>query len=158
MYSKLIDWNLIYTNKRFCKSNNRKRSLFWKLYNWILNKRNNKSWRGTKGLCNSDTRTGIFRRKSNLSRSRLSVSSQQSSSCPTSPRQCLRQNSSSISLRQMDTTATSPTEPTTSGLHRSASTVSAIRPRSSPSGLFSYTGNQYFHFATTKKVEYFLFI
>ncbi|XP_031630509.1 dual specificity protein phosphatase 12 [Contarinia nasturtii] len=90
------------------------------------------------GVCNADTRQGIFRKKSNASRSRLSINqNRQSSSCPSSPRQGLRQNNSTSSLSQLDGNASS----TSSSLHRSASTMSAIRPRSSPSGLFSYTGS-----------------
>lgn len=92
------------------------------------------------GLCNSDTKAGIFRKKSNRSQSRLSINQSQykSSSCPPSPRQgTLRLNNSTSSLSQLDTNTAS----TSSTLHRSASTMSAIRPRSSPSGLFSYTGN-----------------
>lgn len=90
-----------------------------------------------KGVCNADTRQGIFRKKSNASRSRLSINqNRQSSSCPSSPRQGLRLNNSTSSLSQLDGNVPS----TSSSLHRSASTMSAIRPRSSPSGLFSYTG------------------
>lgn len=88
------------------------------------------------GLCNTDTRPGIFRKKSNAAaRSRLSIS--QSSSCPPSPRQGLRLNNSSTSLRQLETTSANAS---LTSLHRSASTMSANRPRSSPSGFHSYTG------------------
>lgn len=92
------------------------------------------------GLCNSDVRPGIFRRKSSSSKNRLSVI--QSSSCPTSPKQGLRTNHSTASLGQYDsnTSMSGSTSRTAFGLHRSSSTVSAIRPRSSPSGLHSYTG------------------
>lgn len=90
------------------------------------------------GLCNWDTKTGIFRRKSSSSRSRLLPV--QSSSCPTSPRQGLRINKSASSLRQYESVAGTST---TLNLHRSASTISAFRPRSSPSGLYSYTGTNY---------------
>lgn len=96
-----------------------------------------------KGLCNTDIRPGIFRRKSSSSRSRLSVV--QSSSCPTSPRQGVRYNNSSSSLRNFETSSSVGSRSSTSdimpGLHRSASSISTVgRPRSSPSGLFSYTG------------------
>lgn len=95
----------------------------------------------TLGLCNTDTKAGIFRKKSNTSRSRLSInqgsSNRQTSSCPTSPRQGLRLNSSTSSLTQYEQNAVV----TSAALHRSASTMSSLRPRSSPSGLFSYTGN-----------------
>lgn len=97
----------------------------------------------TKGLCNTDTKAGIFRKKSNSSRSRLSISPSQykSSSCPSSPRQgALRLNNSTSSLSQYELNAASTS---TAVLHRSASTMSAFRPRSSPSGLFSYTGKWY---------------
>lgn len=88
------------------------------------------------GLCNTDTRPGIFRKKSNAAaRSRLSIT--QSSSCPPSPRQGLRLNNSSTSLRQLESTSANSS---LTSLHRSASTMSANRPRSSPSGLHSYTG------------------
>lgn len=94
-----------------------------------------------KGLCNTETKAGIFRKKSNTSRSRLSInqgsSNRQTSSCPSSPRQGMRLNSSTSSLTQYEQNAA--TTPTTA-LHRSASTMSSLRPRSSPSGLFSYTG------------------
>lgn len=99
------------------------------------------------GLCNSDAKPGIFRRKSsNTSRSnsRSRLAPIQSSSCPTSPRQCGRKGSRSEagtsssypspSLSQSDYETSSP-----KGLHRSVSTISGIRPRSSPAGLYSYT-------------------
>lgn len=92
-----------------------------------------------------DTKSGIFRRKSSTTRSRLAPI--QSSSCPTSPRQALRTISSDSALRKLDHSPTSTslcmaTAPSSSGigLQRSASTVSNYRPRSSPSGLYSYTG------------------
>lgn len=95
------------------------------------------------GLCNTDIRPGIFRRKSSSSRSRLSVV--QSSSCPTSPRQGLRSNNSASSLRNFETNLSmagcSSTSDIVPGLQRSASSISTVgRPRSSPSGLHSYTG------------------
>lgn len=103
------------------------------------------------GLCNSDMKTGIFRRKSSTMRSRLS--SIQSASCPASPRQGLRTISSDGELGRLDHSPTSASLASTSGagqssnadrtgngLQRSASTVSNYRPRSSPSGLYSYTG------------------
>lgn len=99
------------------------------------------------GLCNTDTKTGIFRRKSSTMRSRLA--SVQSSSCPASPREGMRAISSEGALGRMDHSATSaslastsagPSSTCVTGLQRSASTVSNYRPRSSPSGLYSYTG------------------
>ncbi|XP_055312819.1 mucin-5AC [Sitodiplosis mosellana] len=91
------------------------------------------------GVCNADTRQGIFRKKSNASRSRLSMNqNRQTSSCPSSPRQGLRLNNSTSSLTQLDSNAMNIA---TVSLHRSASTMSSLRPRSSPSGLFSYTGS-----------------
>lgn len=76
----------------------------------------------------------------------------QSSSCPSSPRQGLRMNSSCASLSQIDSQLASTSSST---LHRSASTMSAIRPRSSPSGLFSYTGilNILIFYAVLKSTE-----
>lgn len=95
------------------------------------------------GLCNTETKAGIFRKKSNTSRSRLSInqgsSNRQTSSCPSSPRQGLRLNSSTSSLTQYEQNAVV----TSTALHRSASTMSSLRPRSSPSGLYSYTGKCY---------------
>ncbi|KAG4078955.1 hypothetical protein HA402_010907 [Bradysia odoriphaga] len=105
------------------------------------------------GLCNSDTKPGIFRRKSsNASRSgsRSRLAPILSASCPTSPRQCGRKGS-----RSMEAGSSSSSYPSSSrsrvecesssspgkGLHRSASTISGIRPRSSPAGLYSYTSS-----------------
>lgn len=92
------------------------------------------------GLCNTETKAGIFRKKSNTSRSRLSInqgsSNRQTSSCPSSPRQGMRLNNSTSSLTQYEQNAIV----TSTALHRSASTMSSLRPRSSPSGLYSYTG------------------
>ncbi|KAJ6646324.1 Dual specificity protein phosphatase 22 [Pseudolycoriella hygida] len=104
------------------------------------------------GLCNSDTKPGIFRRKSsNASRSgsRSRLAPIQSSSCPTSPRQYGRKGSRSLeagpssshpsssrSRYECDEISSAP-----KGLHRSVSTISGIRPRSSPAGLYSYTSS-----------------
>lgn len=92
------------------------------------------------GMCNIETKPGIFRRKSsNVSRSRLAPI--QSSSCPTSPRQGLRKCSKSLEPAPSTSTSTAqPDVSTTTGLQRSASTISSYRPRSSPAGLYSYTG------------------
>lgn len=107
----------------------------------------------TKGVCNADTRQGIFRKKSNTSRSRLSINqNRQTTSCPSSPRQGLRLNNSTSSLSQLDTNALNIAA---SSLHRSASTMSAIRPRSSPSGLFSYTGTILLNESNTNFVQKF---
>lgn len=93
------------------------------------------------GLCNTETKAGIFRKKSNTSRSRLSInqgsSNRQTASCPSSPRQGLRLNNSTSSLTQYEQNSVV----TSTALHRSASTMSSLRPRSSPSGLYSYTGS-----------------
>lgn len=83
-------------------------------------------------------KSGIFRRKPNAS-SRHRLSLVQSSSCPASPRQGMRSNSSLTSLRSFEMNSQGTSSNQSMGLHRSASTISA-RPRSSPSGLFSYTG------------------
>lgn len=94
------------------------------------------SYHHPKGLCNADTRTGIFRKKMNTSRSRLSLN--QSASCPTSPRHGLRSHSTTSSLQQLN--ECSMQSSSMMGLHRSASTISALRTRNSPSGLHAYTG------------------
>lgn len=106
------------------------------------------------GLCNTDTKSGVFRRKSSSARNRLAPI-QSSTSCPTSPRQGLRSISSDGALRKLDHSMTSTSLAadailndvhSNTMLHRSASTVSNYRPRSSPSGLFSYTGKFMYHF------------
>lgn len=90
------------------------------------------------GMCNIETKPGIFRRKSSNVSSRSRLAPIQSSSCPTSPRQGLRKSSKSMEPAP-STSAAQPDIPT-SGLQRSASTISSYRPRSSPAGLYSYTG------------------
>lgn len=88
------------------------------------------------GLCNNETKPGIFRRKSSNVSSKSRLAPIQSSSCPTSPRQGLRKGSKSVE----PVPSTSAPTPSSVGLHRSASTISSFRPRSSPAGLYSYTG------------------
>ncbi|XP_059607779.1 dual specificity protein phosphatase 15 isoform X2 [Phlebotomus argentipes] len=92
------------------------------------------------GMCNSSTGKGIFRRKSSsssTSRSRLAPAGVQS--CPTSPRRSHRVSRDPV-LHDLPSEIDEEAKPTTS-LHRSASTVSSLRPRSSPAGLYSYTGS-----------------
>uniref|UniRef100_A0A1B0C9F7 Dual specificity protein phosphatase 15 n=1 Tax=Lutzomyia longipalpis TaxID=7200 RepID=A0A1B0C9F7_LUTLO len=96
------------------------------------------------GMCNSATGKGIFRRKSSTtsstSRSRLAPAGTVQS-CPTSPRRSHRVSRDPVLDVPGVSEAESEVKPTT-GLHRSASTVSSLRPRSSPAGLYSYTGSQ----------------
>lgn len=105
------------------------------------------------GLCNTDTKPGVFRRKSSnvSSKSRLGPQTPHySSSCPTSPRQPAgsSRKSSRAVLEPQPSTSSAPPDTTdavreaAASLHRSASTISAFRPRSSPAGLYSYTGER----------------
>ncbi|GAB0094006.1 uncharacterized protein DMENIID0001_092060 [Sergentomyia squamirostris] len=103
------------------------------------------------GLCNSSAvGKGIFRRKSSVSstvsRGRLAPPGTVQS-CPTSPRRSHRVSRDPVLNDIPGTSELTPDEinqmPATS-LHRSASAVSSFRPRSSPAGLHSYTGNNAF--------------
>ncbi|KAI9588040.1 hypothetical protein GQX74_003886 [Glossina fuscipes] len=95
------------------------------------------------GVCNMDPTKGLFRRRpsSASTRSRLKPQSAAggittAQSCPTSPKH-------SGCSQAGDRTAKKTEEPINGSLQRSASTVSGlgVRPRSSPAGLYSYTGS-----------------
>lgn len=92
-----------------------------------------------------ESRQGIFRRKSSNSSTRSRLVPIQSTSCPTSPRQGVRKTSRSIDVVPSTSSVSDAVANGATTLHRSSSTISAFRPRSSPAGLYSYTGkNQFF--------------
>ncbi|XP_037905404.1 dual specificity protein phosphatase 15 isoform X4 [Hermetia illucens] len=119
------------------------------------------------GLCNTDNAKGIFRRKTSsasMGRSRLTPIPDGAQSCPTSPKYSHRQRSQrdrdrgdqprdrdrdrdrerdrkDRNVERSQTEGGPGTSRTSNGLTRSASTISNIRPRSSPAGLYSYTGS-----------------
>ncbi|XP_055706125.1 dual specificity protein phosphatase 15 isoform X2 [Phlebotomus papatasi] len=96
------------------------------------------------GMCNSATGKGIFRRKSSTSstssRSKLAPPGT-AQSCPTSPRRSHRVSRDPVLHDLPGTSETDVDVQPSTSLHRSASTVSSLRPRSSPAGLYSYTGS-----------------
>lgn len=100
------------------------------------------------GVCRMDGKQAM-RRKASTTSSRLQVT-RECQSCPSSPRHSKNLNlrttpsTSSATLNEEDIMPSTSRafEKSSNGLHRSPSSGSHFRQRSSPSGLFSYTGSQ----------------
>jgi hypothetical protein len=102
------------------------------------------------GVCHADPK-GLRRKSSNTSMSSIKVPTRSAQSCPSSPRissslrsraDQLQQQQQQHQLQQQTTSSSTTHNYHNDGLQRSGSimSVGSYRPRSSPSGLYSYTG------------------
>lgn len=95
------------------------------------------------GLCNASPKGVLRRRTSSVSKPKLATPGT-AQSCPTSPRKgrLYLESKTVDQLEGLNEDEVVDPKASPNGLSRSASAVTNFRPRSSPAGLYSYTGRR----------------